>query len=91
MIKNGQMNSCKIVPCAGDQTTHSVQPETHKELTLMVSGSASFNFTFVTRDFFMLSFAATLCFFFITKVTFLFFSDDLFREYCSLYQIHFVW
>ena len=49
--------------------------------------SASFNFTFVTREFFMLSFAATLCFFFIIKVTFLFFSDDLFREYCSLQQI----
>ena len=45
--------------------------------------SASFNFTFVTRDFFMLSFAATLCYF-IIKVTFHFFSDDLFREYCSL-------
>ena len=43
--------------------------------------SASFNFTFVT---FMLSFAATLCFCFIIKVTFLFFYDDLFREYCSL-------
>ena len=35
----------------------------------------------------MLSFAAALCFFFNIKITFLFYSDELFREYCSVSRI----
>ena len=68
LIKNSQINSRKIVPCADDQTTQ----------------TNFIQFHFRDSRFFMLSFAATLCLFFIIKVTFLFFSDNFLREYCSV-------